>query len=71
MSRSCQIRHGFDHHFIENQWDLPKPAPPSLPGRSILDPVSGFTYEVDLEYLEHARREAIGEHAQPELPWDD
>jgi hypothetical protein len=28
------------------------------------------SYEVDPEYLEHARREATNEHDQPELPWD-
>ena len=32
---------------------------------------ANVTYEVDPEYLERVRREAIGEHDQPELPWDD
>jgi hypothetical protein len=27
--------------------------------------------EVDPEYLEHARREALDEQDQPDLPWDD
>jgi hypothetical protein len=31
------------------------------------DPESGVTYEVDAEFLEHARREDL---EQPNLPWD-
>lgn len=31
---------------------------------------AGVTYEVDPEYLEYARREALGEQNQPDLPWD-
>jgi len=30
----------------------------------------GVSYEVDPEYLEHARREALDEQDQPDLPWD-
>jgi hypothetical protein len=29
-----------------------------------------FLPEVDPEYLEHARHEALDEHDQPDLPWD-
>ncbi len=41
----------------------------SRPVRSIAKPVSvlGITHEVDPEFLEHLRREAI---EQPELPWE-
>jgi hypothetical protein len=31
---------------------------------------AGVSYEVDPEYLEHARREALDEQDQPDLPWD-
>ena len=31
---------------------------------------ASVTYEADPQYLEHARRDAIGEEHQPELPWD-
>jgi hypothetical protein len=31
---------------------------------------SGVTYEVDPEYLEHARRDAADEDHQRELPWE-
>jgi len=30
----------------------------------------GITYEVDPDFLEHARREVLSSK-QPELPWDD
>lgn len=33
-------------------------------------PDAGVTYEVAPEYLEHARREALDEQDQPDLPWD-
>ena len=32
------------------------------------DPDASVICEVDLKYFERARREALGEHAQPELP---
>ena len=32
---------------------------------------AGMSYEVDPEYPEHTRREALDEQDQPELPWDD
>lgn len=31
---------------------------------------AGVSYEVDPEYLEHARLQAFDEQDQPELPWD-
>ena len=31
---------------------------------------AGMSYEVDPDYLEHTRREALDEHDQPDLPWD-
>lgn len=34
-------------------------------------PEADVSYEVDPEYLEHARREALDEHDQPNLPWDE
>jgi hypothetical protein len=45
----------------------PRPPPPSRPVRSnhACDP--GVTHEVDPDFLEHLRREAMD---QPELPWE-
>jgi hypothetical protein len=31
---------------------------------------AGVSYEVDPEYLKHARPHALDEQTQPELPWD-
>ena len=31
---------------------------------------AGVSYEVDPEYLEHARLQALDEQDQPDLPWD-
>jgi len=31
---------------------------------------AGVSYEVDPDYIEHARHEASDEHGQPDLPWD-
>jgi hypothetical protein len=42
----------------------PNPSPRPVRAIPELDP--GFTYEVDPDFLEHARREQID---QPELPW--
>ena len=56
----------------------PPRAPPEpsgrCPGRRVRCPMPeanwAVTYEVDPEYLEDARRYAIGEDHQPELTWD-
>ena len=62
--------------------DVPRPSPPRAPpepsgrcpGRRVRCPMPeanwAVTYEVDPEYLEDARRYAIGEDHQPELTWD-
>ncbi len=45
----------------------PRPAPSSRPVRSSPASEPGITHEVDPDFLEHLRREAI---EQPELPWE-
>ena len=60
----------------DEQWRAPRSrAPPQAPrpyrpARSIPEPdpaiASGITYEIDLDFLEHAHREDLD---QPELPW--
>ncbi len=45
----------------------PKPPLPSRPVRAIPERDPGFNYEVDPDFLEHARREQID---QPDLPWE-
>jgi hypothetical protein len=32
--------------------------------------MQGVSYEVDADYLEHGRLQALDEQDQPELPWD-
>jgi len=66
-------------------WKDPPPArekPPRSPPRSARQPRvhkpgcsmpqadAGVSYEVDPDYIEHARHEASDEHGQPDLPWD-
>ena len=43
----------------------PNASGPSQPVRQVPDPDSGITCEADPEFLEHARREQLG---QPQLP---
>jgi hypothetical protein len=59
--------------------DLPRRPPPRGPpqpsGRSggrcpVPEADASVTYEADPEYLEHARRDAIGEDHQPQLSWE-
>ncbi len=45
----------------------PNPSRPSRPVRSIPEMDGGVTYEVDPDFLEHARREQFG---PPQLPWE-
>jgi hypothetical protein len=40
------------------------------PRCSMPEPDAGVSYEIDPDYLEHASREALDEHDQPDLPWD-
>jgi hypothetical protein len=67
-------------------WQDPPPPPPEVPPRSppprrrrsrarrpccsMPEGDAGVSYEVDPEYLEHARLQALEEQDQPDLPWD-
>ncbi len=60
------IRKIFEHCAL---WHDPPPSapPPSRAGRSSPTSDAAITHEVDPDFLEHLRREAID---QPELPWE-
>ena len=45
----------------------PRPPTPSRPSAPIPQRDDGFTFEVDPDFLEHARRE---QNEQFELPWE-
>ena len=47
----------------------PAPAPWALPG-PVAEADAAVTYGAAPEYLEHARRNAVGEDQQPDLPWE-
>ena len=56
-------------------WQDPPPRPHrrsrrAAPRCAIPEADAGVSYEVEPEYLEHPRREALEEQDQPELPWD-
>ena len=60
-----------DEQWRNSRSRAPPQAPrPYRPARSIPEPnpaiASGITYEIDLDFLEHAHREDLD---QPELPW--
>ena len=47
---------------------LPRPARAGLQPPTVRSmPDAGISYEVDPDFLEHARREQLG---QPQLPWE-
>ena len=76
------VRQILEHCGLWNDQPTPTELPPRSPPRPRrrsrdAEPCSfmpeadaGVSYEVDPDYLEHARREALDEQDQPDLPWD-